>query len=434
MLVRISVRNLIEFVMRSGDIDNSFRDNARMIEGIRAHQKIQNSYGKNYKKEYFLKNTTLIEDVEFKVEGRADGLIKDHNKYTIDEIKSTTRSLDEIDDSNKLHWAQAMCYAYFYCVDKDLHNIFITLTYVSIEDYSSKIFKKEFDFESLQLFYYNLLESYLKFSKILADNKIIRDKSVRELDFPYNSYRNGQRKLAVAVYTSVMKENNLFVDAPTGIGKTISTVFPSIKSMGEDLSDKIFYLTSKNTQSKEAIKSIRILKDKGLFIKALAITSKEKICLNDEVKCNPIDCPFAKGHFDRVNDALLEIISKEEIIDFNIITFYAEKYRVCPFEFELDISNYADFVVCDYNYVFNPTTYLKRFFDEIVDRYIFLIDEAHNLLDRSRDMYSFRFRKNRFSILIEKLDSKNCKTIIKYLDQIIEKFYDLYASYGKKLF
>lgn len=434
MLVKISVRNLIEFVMRSGDIDNRFRDNARLIEGIKAHQKIQSSYGKNYKKEFSLKNTTIIDDVEFKVEGRADGLIRDGSIYTIDEIKSTSRNLDEIDDSNKLHWAQAMCYAYFYCLDTDLDSIFITLTYVNIEDYTSKIFKKEFDFESLKSFYYDLLDSYLNFSKILANNKVKRDDTIRNLDFPYKDYRKGQRKLAVAVYTSIMKEDNLIVDAPTGIGKTISTVFPSIKSMGENLSDRIFYLTSKNTQAKEAMKSIKLLKNRGMFIKALTITSKEKICLNDEVKCNPVDCPFAKGHFDRVNDALLDIISKEEIIDFDTITSFAEKYRVCPFEFQLDISNYADFIVCDYNYVFNPTVYLRRFFDEIVDRYIFLVDESHNLLERARDMYSFKFTETRFKILWDKLDEKKYKSIRKYLKQIVEEFNKLYTKHGKKLF
>lgn len=434
MLVRISVRNLIEFVMRSGDIDNRFRDNARMIEGIRAHQAIQKKYGDNYKSEYSLKNTTTIDDVEFRVEGRADGLLKDKDGYIIDEIKSTTRLLSEIDGSNKLHWAQAMCYAYFFALDNNLNKMSITLTYVSIEDYSTKIFREEFTFEYLKKFYFNLLYEYLNFSKILAKNKINRDESIKKLDFPYKDYRKGQRKMAVAVYTAILDSKKLFVDAPTGIGKTISTVFPSIKSMGEDLTDKIFYLTSKNTQAKEALKSIKILENQGLFIKALSITSKEKICLNDEVKCNPVDCPFAKGHFDRVNDALRDIIDNEKIMNFDTITSYAEKYRVCPFELELDISSYADFIICDYNYVFNPNTYLKRFFDEVIDRYVFLIDESHNLVERARDMYSFSFTDSRFTHLIDNLDDKKYKTIIKYLNQIADTFEVLYNKHGKKLY
>lgn len=434
MVVKISVRNLIEFVMRSGDIDNTFRDNARLIEGIRAHQKIQSSFGDNYKKEVSLKNSTTISFVTFNVFGRADGLIKDGSDFIIDEIKSTARDLSDIDDTNKLHWAQGMCYAYFYALDKKLSKIFITLTYVSVEDYSTKIFKKEFSIEDLHKFYMNLLENYLKFSEILAKNIEKRNESIKILDFPYKDYRKGQRKMCLAVYKSILDSKNLFVDAPTGIGKTISTVFPSVKSMGEDLSDKIFYLTSKNTQGKEAMKAIKILREKGLFIKALNITSKEKICLNDEVKCNPIDCPFAKGHFDRVNDGILDIISNEEIIDFDKVISYAEKYRICPFEFELDISNYVDFVVCDYNYVFDPNIYLKRFFDEISSRYIFLVDESHNLLERAREMYSFTFSKNRFTDLLEILKEKKYKKISKIIREIIDKFDELYNKHGKKLY
>lgn len=433
MLIKISVRNLIEFVMRSGDIDNTFKDNTRMIEGIRAHQKIQKSYGDNYTKEYYLKDKTEYKDVTFQVEGRADGIIKNGTSYVVDEIKSTKRNLEDIDDSNSLHWAQAMCYAYFLAKIKNLESIDIQLTYVSTEDYKIKNFNRNFSFIDLKDFYFNLLKQYIDFSKILTENIKRRDFTAENLDFPYYNYRKGQRKMAVAIYKSILDHNNLFVDAPTGIGKTISSIFPSVKAIGEGLIDKIFYLTSKSTTGNEAIKALKLLEEKGLEMLSLHITSKEKVCLNDQVKCNPSDCPFAKGHFDRVNDAIKDIISNETIIDYETLTSYSEKYRVCPFEFELDVAIYSDFIICDYNYVFDPNAYMRRFFEEVISRYIFLIDEAHNLLDRSRDMYSFKFTNKEFIELREYFDEDRDKRILSNIGDIIDEFDKNYIKFGKKL-
>ncbi len=434
MYIKTSVRKLIEFVMRSGDIDNSFRDNNRMVEGIKAHQKIQKSYDKNYQAEFYLKNITKIDDMEFHVEGRADGLLKKKGKIIIDEIKSTTRNLDKLDDSNKLHWAQAFCYGYFYGVKNDLKNITIRLTYVSLDDYKTKTFEKEKSLDYLYEFYINLLKEYINFSKILSKNLEKRNISANNLTFPYEGYRKGQRKMAVAVYRAILDKKNLFVDAPTGTGKTISTIFPAVKSLGEGLSDKIFYLTSKNTTAKEALKSLYLLKEKNLSIKAVSITSKEKICLNDEISCNPESCPFARGHFDRVNEGLKDILENEDIMDYDIITSYSEKHRLCPLEFELDISLYCDIIICDYNYVFDPNVYLRRFFDDSLDEYLFLIDEAHNLLERSRKMFSHNFVDSDFMELRKSMDIKKDLKIIKSIDSILDEFEKMYRNYGKKLF
>ena len=311
-----------------------------------------------------------------------------------------------------------------------------------------KVIKKEVREQELR----NILMKYLKncmrgeisvefctdylndFSKILSLNLEKRNKSAKELTFPYSGYRKGQRKMSVAVYRAILDKKKLFVDAPTGTGKTISTIFPAVKSLGEGLSDKIFYLTAKNTTAKEALKSLYLLKEKNLSIKAVSLTSKEKICLNDEISCNPDDCPFARGHFDRVNDGLKDILENEDIMDFDIITSYAEKHRLCPLEFELDLSLYSDLIICDYNYVFDPNVYLRRFFDESLDEYIFLIDEAHNLLERSRKMFSHEFLDTSFKKLREGMDIKKDLKIIKSIDSILDEFEKMYKNYGKKLF
>ncbi|MDO4662505.1 MAG: ATP-dependent DNA helicase [Tissierellia bacterium] len=434
MEVNISVRNLIEFVMRSGDIDNTFRDNNRAILGIRAHQKIQQSYTGNYEKEFFLKNTTEVDDMVFEVEGRADGILRNDNEVIVDEIKSTTRDINEISGDNKLHWAQAMCYAYFYCIDYKLDQIAITLTYINVDDGEKKIFRRDFEFSDLKEFYVLLLRQYIDFSKIITKNLSKRQESIKKLTFPYKGYRKGQRKLAVAVYTAILDNKKIFIDAPTGTGKTISTIFPAVKSLGEELSDKIFYITAKNTTAKEALKSIYKLRENGMYIKALSITSKEKICINDKVKCNPNDCPYAKGHFDRVNDALKDIISNKEIIDYDVILEYAKKYKVCPFEFELDISNYSDIIICDYNYVFDSSVYLRRFFDEVEEDYVILVDEAHNLVQRVRDSYSIDISRNNILEKIKIFEDKKYNKINKALDSIIESFDKVYRNSGKKLF
>ncbi|MDO5047310.1 MAG: ATP-dependent DNA helicase [Anaerococcus sp.] len=433
MIVKISVRNLIEFLMRSGDIDNSFRDNNRMIKGIRAHQKIQESYGKNFKKEVSLKNKTSLGGVDFEVEGRADGILYKNGSYMVDEIKSTTRPLSQIDGENKLHWAQAKCYGYFLIADKNLESISISLTYVSTEDYRNKVFKKDFSKDDLNDFYMSLLGDYLNFSKIISTNISMRNETANALAFPFENYRKGQRKMAVGIYRAILDEKKLFIDAPTGIGKTISSIFPAIKSFGENLSDKVFYLTSKTTTGKEALKAIKLLVKKGLYIRAIQLSSKERICLNDEVKCNPKDCPFAKGHYDRVNSGLVEILANEDILGFDLIRSYAEKYRLCPFELQLDLSTYSDFIICDYNYVFDPNVYLRRFFEDNLSEFIFLIDEAHNLLDRSRDMYSASLKDIDFILLKDYFDIKKHKIIIKNIDHVIDYFSEAYKKYGQKL-
>lgn len=392
--IKISVRNLVEFVMRSGDIDSRFTSSARAVEGTRAHQRVQNSYGDEYEAEVSLKHSLEHEDFTIEIEGRIDGIIKENNRVIIDEIKSTLKPLDEIqEDYNLLHWAQGKCYGYIYSKKHNIEELGIQITYINIDTDEIKKFTKKYSFQELEEFFMSLIDKYIEWANMTYYWGIVRDESIKELSFPYKSYRKGQRKLAVSVYQTIVHGKNLFSQAPTGIGKTISTVFPAIKSIGQGLSSKVFYLTAKTITREVALNAIYHMACKGLRVKSIVLTAKEKICRNEKVKCNPEDCPYAKGHYDRVNDALMDVLKNEDRITRDVVLKYADKHKVCPFEFSLDLCLFSDVIICDYNYVFDPNVYLRRFFETKGD-YVFLIDEAHNLVDRSREMFSAEIYKS----------------------------------------
>ncbi len=394
--IKVSVRNLVEFVLRSGDIDNSFRSMSRALEGTKAHQKVQSSYGHEYRPEVTLRHSVYYEDFTVELQGRADGIFTLPEEIIIDEIKSTSKDLEDIEDNNELHWAQAKCYAYIYCVQEDLEFIYIQLTYFHIESEEKKIFKNKYTREELETYFFNLTDKYTKWASTTFYWAETRDQSILELDFPFPNYRKGQRELAVAAYKTIKEGKKLIAKAPTGIGKTISTLFPSIKAMGEGQAAKIFYLTAKTITREVPIATMAMMKEKGLRAKTIVITAKDKICLNEETKCNPRECTYAKGHFDRVNPAIMDIFENEDLITREVAIAYAENHHVCPFEFVLDVSLWADVIIGDYNYVFDPQVFLKRFFEGMAENYIFLVDEAHNLVDRSRDMFSAQINKSSF--------------------------------------
>ena len=396
-IIKISVRNLVEFVLRSGDIDNSFMSTSRALEGTLAHQKVQKSYGQEYKAEVTLKHSIEYDQYTILLEGRADGIYTGTDGVIIDEIKSTTRKLEVIEeDYNHLHWAQAKCYGYIYAVQNNLKNIGIQLTYFQIESEETKKFIKMFTFKEIDEYFYNIVAMYIEWANLTFYWGEIRNNTIKNLAFPFDSYRRGQRELAVATYSTIKEGKNIFAQAPTGIGKTMSTLYPSIKSIGEGTASKIFYLTAKTITREIPKSSMDLMMKKGLRAKTLVITAKDKICSNDKVKCNPRDCKAAKGHYDRVNDAIMDIFHNEDLMTRDIVISYALKHNVCPFEFSLDISLWCDVIICDYNYVFDPQVYLRRFFETEGADYIFLIDEAHNLVDRSREMFSAEINKSSF--------------------------------------
>lgn len=424
-LIKISIRNLVEFVLRRGSIDSRIKASVRALEGIKGHKKIQSSYSEKDRAEVTLKEDIDFEDFTLRVEGRADGILEENEKTIIDEIKTTTKNVMDIDyDFNELHWAQAKVYAYIYSKEKNLDSIIVQLTYYNVEDFGTKFLRKEYSFHELREFFYDLIEKYKEW--ILLEKKWIdfRNDSIESFNFPFKSYRKGQRELAIRVYKAITEGKKCFAEAPTGTGKTMSTLFPAVKALGAKKTHKIFYITAKTTTREIANNSLRIMREKGLNLRSVNITAKEKCCKMEEKKCIPEYCPYANGYFDRVNIALKEALKHKEEYDLEYINKLSEEYNICPFEFSLELSNFCDVVICDYNYIFDPQASLKGILEVKSKDYTILIDEAHNLLDRGRSMYSSKIFKDDFLKLKREFKSKD-KGIYNSLDKankyLIEK-------------
>ncbi|KQX57286.1 MULTISPECIES: ATP-dependent DNA helicase [unclassified Paenibacillus] len=400
--VNISVRSLVEYVYRSGSIESGFRTSRALTEGTKAHQKLQKQYGESDKHEVYVSAEIPYEDLLFVIDGRCDGLLMDADgvTVTVDEIKSTSSDIGQIEeDSYPVHWAQAKCYAYMVSKDRGLSRIRIQLTYMQVDTEETRRFVVDVSSDELEQFMFDVVERYYPYAQARNEHEQRRNQSIKELSFPFPNYREGQRKLAGAVYKTINEGRKLFAKAPTGIGKTMSTLFPSVKAIGEGLLQRIFYLTARTTTRTAAEEAYSLLQAGGLRLQVVTITAKEKVCFKEEVRCSKEHCEFADGYYDRINEAVLDLLKNETIMTRSVIETYARKHRVCPFEFSLDVAYAADAVICDYNYIFDPRVNLKRLFEEQKRQTSLLVDEAHNLVDRAREMYSSVLNKSDFLAL-----------------------------------
>lgn len=426
-IIRISVRSLVEFILREGDIDNRVSGSMEkdaMLLGGKIHRKIQSRMGTNYTAEVPLKIQMPCDGFVLQIEGRADGILKDDGKVLIDEIKGILRSLEHLEAPVPVHLAQAKCYAYIYAVQNSLKCIDVQMTYCQMETEEIRRFCQEFEFQELQTWFQDLVTQYEKWAKFEIEWRNVRNDSIRQIEFPF-PYREGQRDLVVSVYRTILRKKKLFIQAPTGVGKTMATVFPAVRAVGEGLGEKIFYLTAKTIMRTVAEQAFSLLKEKGLLYKTITLTAKEKICFCEEAECNPDACPYAKGHFDRVNDAVFDLITHSGDWSREVLEEQAKKHMVCPFEMSLDVSNWADAVICDYNYAFDPQAHLKRFFSESgKGEYLFLIDEAHNLVERGREMYSASLYKEDL-LEVRKLVKAEDPKLAKGLSECNQQFLEL---------
>lgn len=357
--------------------------------------------GSGYQAEVTLKYQILLEDIPVSVEGRADGIWTDENReeplVVIDEIKGTYRDLSRMEAPVEVHLAQAKCYAYIYGQQHGQMRMGVRMIYADLETEELRYFEETYTMEELSGWFRDLMAEYGKWVSFESLWQERRAESLKKLIFPFD-YREGQKDLAVSVYRTIARKKRLFIQAPTGVGKTLSVLFPALKAMGEGLASRIFYLTARTITRTVAVDALDLLRQQGMELKTVVLTAKEKLCVCEKPECDPDHCPRAKGHFDRINQAVYELwTTGPDACTREVILESAERYQVCPFELSLDLAVWVDTLICDYNYVFDPNVSLKRFFaDGVREDYLFLIDEAHNLVERGREMYSASLEKEAF--------------------------------------
>ena len=429
--LKLSVHQLVDFLLRNGDIDNRVFNKATMGEGIKIHTFYQKAQKANYIPEYYLCETFNVDDFVVTLDGRADGVIEGKNFVAIDEIKSTIIDLDDFyKQQGNWHLGQAKCYALMYTHLKCLDQISIYLTYIHQLTKEKKIVEFLYTTKELEEYVNNLINQYLEFYKYIYQRKILRNKSAIDVKFPFSTYRSGQKKLAKYVYSVAKDGGTLFCEAPTGIGKTISTLYPSIKTFSDGYNEKIFYLTAKNSGKEAAFNTVNLLLKNGLIASDIVLTAKEKMCFCNGKACNPDECIYTKDYYSKLRNVLMESIKNYNEFSKDLILSIAYKNKMCPFELSLDLSLFVDIIICDYNYFFDPQVYLKRFFDEDASKVVTLIDEAHNLPERGRDMYSSSISFNKFKKARKSL-SKLKHQKYKKAARKIAKMFENYSTFEK---
>lgn len=424
--IKMSVHQLVDFLLRKGDIDNRVYNKNTMNEGSRLHASYQRRQDSDYIAEYYLIHTFKVDDFEVTLNGRADGIISRPFLTTIDEIKTSVMDNEEFyQEQGEWHLGQAKIYALIYALDHDLERMSVRLTYINQLNNSSLVKDFKYTKEELENYVTDLIREYLEFYKLVFSQLEKRNETSELLDFPFKKFRKGQRELAKYTFAAIKNKQNLYVEAPTGIGKTMSTLFPAVKSFSNGEVDKIFYLTAKNSGVEAAFNATKLLVEKGLRVVAIQITAKEKICACPGRGCNPDECPFAKNYYGKVRNAIIEAVTHELLLSKDVITEYAMRHQICPFEYELDLSLFSDIIICDFNYLFDPIVYMRRYFDEDNYRMVGLIDEAHNLVERGRDMYSasidyYEFKRMKNSL--KDYNHKELKTAIRRINKLFKAY------------
>jgi len=403
----VSVGQLIQ-LCRRGDINFRFSNRSTAIEGIRGHQKIQKSRGTSYVAEHAVTHTVTSGETELVVNGRIDGYGVNEDGCFIDEIKTIRVGVDEIPDGvMESYWLQVTLYGYMLACELELKDLVTRLCFYHLEEKTEYILERNYRINDLTCIFMDTTKVFLDLQEQQRMWQTQRAVSLESISFPYGDYRPGQRDMAVSVYRAVHSNEQLIVQAPTGIGKTMATLFPAVKALEPEKINRIFYLSAKSSTQALAQIAVRDIGNAGARLRSVVITAKDKICFNPGEPCDPEHCQFARGYYDRITQVIDEMLRQHDQFDRAMIEEAAQKHSVCPFELELDLSRHCDVIIADFNYVFDPVVYLRRYFENNKPDSIALVDEAHNLVDRGREMFSASVQKSHYLSLAELLKNES---------------------------
>ena len=429
--IELSVRELCARALGGGDLEygggRALAERGRI--GADMHRRIQSERSGRYRAEVPLCNTTRYGELTYTVSGRADGIEQDEEGYTVEEIKTMHSRVFSF-PVPEIYLAQLRCYAYFFCVEKGLGGVNVRMICINIDNDKQKESTVYASVEQLREYYFSLLARIERWAMLIEKHQREELPALAALKFPYTEMRQGQEDMIRAVYRAAKRGERLFVQAPTGIGKTMSSLYPAVRACGEGLADRIFYLTAKASTRREAFGAVRRLVQNGAPLRAAVLTAREQICPHPSAMadgrslsshCNGVECEYAMGYYDRVGDAVYELLTAGRGYDRRRLLEVAQKHKVCPYELSLDVSEYCDVIIADYNYAFDPMVYLRRYFSagaSCEGRNVFLIDEAHNLADRARDMYSVSLSRRAFEKVYAKVDRRD-KVLNEALETVI---------------
>ncbi|MBN1648382.1 MAG: ATP-dependent DNA helicase [Spirochaetales bacterium] len=393
---KINIRFLVEEVFKGGSLAAMAPDFVSAVEGTRIHRKYQQRDIAGYEAEVQLEQVFSAEYIDLLVSGKADGIYTSSDGTAhIEEIK-TLSDLTAIDQGGgiSVHWAQLKMYGWFYCLQNGSDSLVLDLIYYRRTDGQERIFSTDITLEELEAQCRPWVDQILAWQNRIEEKRVRVAGQLCAMPFPFADFRPGQRDFSKTVYRGIRDGKAVFLQAATGTGKTMAAIFPAVRALGEGLCDKVFFLTAKNSGANAAENALIRINGQGAGLSWISITAKARICFmldedngEDRPPCDPERCPYARGYFDRI-DAALEELFAEQAFTRDKIGELARRHMVCPFEYSLDLSVFCDVVIGDCNYAFDYGASLKRFFRQGKVPYVLLIDEAHNLVDRARSMFS----------------------------------------------